>query len=100
MDALLMIPLYRILEHLTSQIALDTSWIAQTYPGDTWKGRLAVSLNAEDHFRLELRGRCSNRLLLSSPYLKAARSEQKTTCQQSGKEHKNPLFHGSLSFHL
>src|SRR5215471_16265781 len=53
MNTLLMVAANSVLEHLTTQIAGDTCWIAQTYPGDTWKrtGSAGVSLDTKYHFR-------------------------------------------------
>src|SRR6266566_2336077 len=54
-NTLLMVTANGVLEHLTTQIARDTCWIAQTYPGNTWKrtGDSGISLDTEHHSRAQ-----------------------------------------------
>ena len=89
-----------ILEHLPTQIAGDTRWIAQAHPGNTWIRTIAggISLDAKYGAWAKCNGRRRYWLLRATTTdLNLAGGEQYTTNQCSHKKNPEFPFHAVLS---
>jgi len=85
-----------VLEHLTTQIAGDTRWIAQAHPGNTWirTGGGGISLDAKYGTWAKCDGRRRYWLRrATNADLNLAGGEQYTTNQCSHKKNPELPFH-------
>jgi hypothetical protein len=105
MNALLMIVLDGVLEHLARQRAWATGWISQAHPRNSWIGTLGIGLYAKDRFWMRSREQSGYGWwlwLICATKWKLACSHQEMTNQQRSKKNQTSSLHVSLrsSSHL